>query len=116
MSEINETIRLAMEVVSTLEHDAEMFDASRCGESASVCRKEAAAIRELVALHTPKDRPTGAGVWILIERPDDPVMHWRLVDTNGAGKFYIDDPKVFGAWYGPFVFAAKQEQGKKERT
>lgn len=105
MSEINETIRLAREGAMRLLTSSNKWEAVR-----------GKAIEELVALHTPKDRPTGAGVWILIERPDDPVMHWRLVDTNGAGKFYIDDPKVFGAWYGPFVFAAKQEQGKKERT
>lgn len=40
---------LALQVVSGLEHDAEMFSVAGCIEDSGVCKEQAAAIRELVA-------------------------------------------------------------------
>lgn len=109
MSEINETIRLASAVAEQLASYSETHFANGSVELAARYEKQAAAIRELVALHTPKDRPTCKGLWVRIEKPDDPDFLMKVIDTN-RHPFYITDKRVFGTWYGPFHFAAKQQE------
>lgn len=100
-------LALAIQVVAKLDLDAEMCANAGCIEDAGVYRDEASAIRELVALWTPKDRPMEPGDYVVgfKNSPVRRIVHVILVTEGRALVADSDYPvgrtvEEYGAaWY-----------------
>jgi len=108
-------LALAMEGCELLAQFAHLHKQRGDPEKASHITKRVLAMQELVALWTPKDRPTEPGVYIR-EMPTGHRFLCAVSNAEALSKFFVKDMK----WFGPLPLPdlptrTTQEDGDAQR-